>query len=165
MQKQQKRVFLILLLSLGLTNLQAQTSVNSAGGNASGGGGSASYSVGQMVYTTNSGANGSVAQGVQQPYEISVVIGIAEGADINLSASVHPNPTTEDIVLEIGNFTSLNAQTLSYQLFDVSGKLIKSEVITDNHTIINIMNLAAATYYVKVVQEKKELKTFKIIKN
>ncbi len=63
----------ILLLGLGLTGLQAQTSVNATGGNASGSGGSASYSVGQVVYTTHTGTNGSVAQGVQQPFEISVV--------------------------------------------------------------------------------------------
>jgi len=49
----------VLLLGIGLTGLQAQTSVNATGGNASGGGGSASYSVGQVVYTTNTGTSGS----------------------------------------------------------------------------------------------------------
>jgi hypothetical protein len=43
-----------------------------AGGEATGSGGSVSYSVGQVVYTTNTGINGSVAQGVQQPYEFQM---------------------------------------------------------------------------------------------
>ena len=74
----------VLLLGLGLTGLQAQTSVNATGGDASGSGGSVSYSVGQVVYTTNTGTSGSVAQGVQQPYEISVVTAIEEAKGINL---------------------------------------------------------------------------------
>ncbi|MGB4293795.1 MAG: hypothetical protein WBJ37_13065 [Bacteroidales bacterium] len=53
--------------------LKAQNTVTSAGGDASGSGGSVSYTTGQIVYTTVSSANNSVAQGVQQPWEISVV--------------------------------------------------------------------------------------------
>ena len=67
-----------LLLGFGLTGLQAQTSVNAIGGDATGSGGSVSYSVGQVVYTTNKGTNGSVVEGVQQPYEILVVTAIKE---------------------------------------------------------------------------------------
>ncbi|MFA5432205.1 MAG: hypothetical protein WC319_04945 [Candidatus Paceibacterota bacterium] len=91
----------ILLLGLGLTGLQAQTSVNATGGNALGGGGSASYSVGQVVYATNTGTNGSVAQGVQQPYDISVVTEIEEAKGINLSILAYPNPTTDYLTLSI----------------------------------------------------------------
>lgn len=60
------QVSTILLLGLGLTSLHAQESVNTTGGNASGSGGSASYSVGQVVYTSNTETSGSVAQGVLQ---------------------------------------------------------------------------------------------------
>ncbi len=69
MRHKKLKLSAILLLGLGLTGLQAQTSVNATGGNASGSGGSASYSAGQVVYTTHTGANGSVAEGVQQPFE------------------------------------------------------------------------------------------------
>ena len=63
------------LLCAGLT--QAQESVNSTGGNATGSGGTVSYTIGQVGYTTNTGSNGSVAQGVQQAYEI-LTVGINE---------------------------------------------------------------------------------------
>jgi hypothetical protein len=41
----------LLLLLLAMEGLQAQESVNTSSGNALGGGGSVSYSIGQVVYT------------------------------------------------------------------------------------------------------------------
>jgi len=152
----------LLLLGLGLTGLQAQESVNATGGNASGSGGTVAYSVGQVVYTTNTGANGSVAQGVQQPFEISVVLAIEEAQGINLSVSAYPNPTTDYLTLEVNEFELSN---LNFQLYDISGKLLQNEKITGNQTSIVMSNLVPATYFVKVIQDNKEVKTFKIIKN
>jgi len=152
----------VLLLGLGLTGLYAQTAVPATGGNASGSGGSVSYSVGQVVYTTNTGANGSVTQGVQQPFEISVITGLEEAKGISLSVSAYPNPTTDFLNLKVENYDNTN---LSYQLFDISGKLLESKKITGNHTSIVMSNLVPATYFVKVTESNKEVKTFKIIKN
>jgi hypothetical protein len=162
MQHKRLNLSVVLLLGLGLTGLQAQESVNASGGNASGGGGSASYSVGQVVYTTNTGTSGSVAQGVQQPYEISVVTAIEEAKGINLSVSAYPNPTTDYLTLRIDEFDISN---LSYHLYDMKGNLLQNKIITGNQTSIVMSNLLPATYFVKVVQGNKELKTFKIIKN
>ncbi|HMQ08624.1 MAG TPA: IPTL-CTERM sorting domain-containing protein [Saprospiraceae bacterium] len=47
----------------------AQESVNSAGGDATGAGGTASYTVGQVVYTTIGDNGMTVAQGVQQAFQ------------------------------------------------------------------------------------------------
>ncbi|NVN95764.1 MAG: T9SS type A sorting domain-containing protein [Bacteroidetes bacterium] len=148
----------VLLLGIGLTGLQAQESINATGGNAAGSGGFASYSVGQLVYTTNTGTNGSVAQGVQQPYEISVVTAIEEAKGI----STYPNPTIDYITLEVKDYEISN---LSFQLFDMNGKLLQSKKIIGNQTKIVMSNLVPANYFVKVVQGSKDLKTFKIIKN
>jgi len=46
------------LLGLGLTELQAQVSINATGSNASASGGSVSYAVVQVVYSVITGANG-----------------------------------------------------------------------------------------------------------
>lgn len=162
MRHKKLKLSAVLLLGLGLTGLQAQESVNATGGNASGSGGSASYSVGQVVYTTNTGTNGSVAQGVQQPYEISVVTAIEEAKGINLSVSAYPNPTTDYLTLEVKDF---ELSTLYFQLYDMNGKLLQSEKITGNQTSIVMSNLVPATYFVKVTQGNKEVKTFKITKN
>ncbi|PJB16112.1 MAG: hypothetical protein CO118_01035, partial [Flavobacteriales bacterium CG_4_9_14_3_um_filter_32_8] len=118
---QYKKNLSILVLTIGLVhlNLFAQVDVSASGGDASSVSGSTSYSVGQVVYTTNTGIDGSVAQGVQQPYEISIVTEIEEAEEISLSFSVYPNPTTNFIKLNIGNYTPEN---LNYQHYDASGK-------------------------------------------
>jgi len=144
------------------TKVQAQYVIPASGGNASGGGGTASYSVGQVVYTTNTGSNGSVTQGVQQPFEISVVTAIEQTKGINLSVSAYPNPTTDYLTLRI---EEIEISNLLYQLYDMNGKLLQNEKITLNQTSIVMSNLVPATYFVKVIQRNKELKTFKIIKN
>jgi hypothetical protein len=162
MRHKRLKLSTVLLLGLGLTGVQAQTSVNATGGDASGGGGSVSYSVGQVVYTTHTGTSGSVAEGVQQPYEISVVTGLEEAQSINLSVTAYPNPTTDYLTLRIDEFEISN---LSFQLYDMNGKLLQNEKITGNQTSIVMSNLLPATYFVKVIQGNKEVKTFKIIKN
>ena len=162
MRHKRLKLSAVLLLGLGLTGLQAQESVNATGGDALGSGGSASYSVGQVVYTTNTGTNGSVAQGVQQPFEISVVTGIEEAKGINLSVSAYPNPTTDYLTLSISEFEISN---LTYQLYDISGKLLQSEKITGNQTNIVMSNLVPANYFVKVIAGNQLIKEFKIIKN
>ena len=97
-------VAILLTFALSLSTAMAQESINATGGNASGSGGSASYSVGQIVYTTTTGTSGSVAAGVQQPFEISTVTGIEEANGINLTVTAYPNPTTDFLTLEIKDF-------------------------------------------------------------
>jgi hypothetical protein len=152
----------LFLLGLGLTGIQAQESVVSSGGDATDSGGSISYSIGQSVYTTNTGTSGSVSQGVQQPFEISVITSIEEAKDISLSVSAYPNPTTNYITLKVDNFDLL---TLSFQLFDITGKLLESKKIDSNEIIINTENLVSANYFLKVFKGQQEVKTFKIVKN
>jgi hypothetical protein len=160
--KHKKVIFSLLLLVLGLTGLQAQEALSTSGGNASGSGGTVAYSVGQVVYTTNSGTNGWVAQGVQQQFEFSVVSVIADGEVINLTYSAYPNPTNDFLVLEIKG----NLQThFIASLYDLSGKLLQKKKITENETSIDMNNLLPAIYFLKVIQGSKEVKTFKITKN
>ena len=162
MRNNRFKISFLFLLGIGFAALQAQTSIHTTGGNILGSGGSASYSVGQVVYTTNIGTNGSAAQGVQQPFEISVVTGLEEAKGINLSVLAYPNPTTDYLTLEVKDF---ELSTLSYQLYDMQGKLLQNEKIIVNKTSIVMSNFVPATYFVKVIQNQQEVKTFKIIKN
>lgn len=162
MQHKKVKLFAFLLLGLGLTGLKAQVAIPSSGGNASGSGGSVSYSVGQVVYTSGTGTNGSVAQGVQQPYEISVETGLEVAKGITLQCSAYPNPATDFVKLMVENYTF---EKLTYQLYDVNGKLLKNKKVEGNETSIDMSNLAIATYFLKVTQSNKEIKIFKIIKN
>jgi hypothetical protein len=158
---------LLIVLALSLNSVSAQTTVNVTGGNSLGTGGAVSYSVGQLVYQTQVGNNGSVAQGVQQPFEISVVTAIEDTEGIALMMSAYPNPTTDYLMLEVNNF---DLAALLYLLYDMQGRLIKSEKITEIYTTIEMNGLAPSTYFVKVIAKaqgseyQKEVKTFKIIK-
>lgn len=152
----------LLLFIFGLTALHAQETIPAAGGNASGSGGSVSYSVGQLVYNTNGGSNGSVAQGVQQPYEISVVTSIEEATDIDLVCSAYPNPATEYLTLNIQNYHNVK---VSYQLCDFDGKILVHKKIEGNETNLYIGDLVPSTYFLRIIKNNKEIRTFKIVKH
>lgn len=162
MKYKKVKISALLLLGLGLTGLHAQEAIPASGGNASGSGGSSSYIIGQVVYITNTGLNGSVAQGIQQPFEISVVIGIEEAKFITLQCVTYPNPATDFLILKVYNYENMS---LSYQLYDINGKLLENKKVEGNETSIAMSNLIPATYFLKVIQSNKEVKTFKIIKN
>lgn len=149
----------LLLVALSLNSLNAQTAVAATGGDATGSGGSVSYTVGQIVYTTATGSTGSVAQGVQQAYDISITEGVDEKT---ISLSAFPNPITDQLNLSITGFTT---QQYVYQMFDSSGKLVKSEKISSSTTSISAQQFTPGVYLVSVLDNNSIIKTFRIVKN
>lgn len=148
-----------LLLSAGLA--KAQDGVNASGGIASGSSGTATYSIGQLVYSTYTGSSGSVAQGVQHAYEIFSV-GINETA-FDFSLTAFPNPAMDQLILQTSD---LHQQELLYQLFDEQGKLLNREQMQDLQTKINMSGLVPGPYFIQVINQKEEIiQSFKIIKN
>ncbi|MEI8202352.1 MAG: T9SS type A sorting domain-containing protein [Bacteroidota bacterium] len=157
-----KKTILLLgfcLLGWG-TSLYAQQGTVGSGGESSGTGGKVSYTIGQIDYLTETSTGGTITQGLQQPIEIYVYTGIEE-TGINLITTVYPNPAIESVTLKVDNGLLTN---LSYQLFDIQGKLISKNIIANTETLIDLSQLASAKYFLKVTKNDKELKTFKIIK-
>ena len=152
--------FLAFLLSLSVNAQTAHQVLSATGGDATGSGGTVAYSVGQIVYTTNTGTTGSVAQGVDQAYEISSV-GIKETA-LNISLSIFPNPTSDYLTLKVEDY---NNEALSYNLINEQGKLVMNEQITNQDTQVAMSTLARGAYFINVLQANKKIQTFKIIKN
>lgn len=161
MIKNKLRPFLLIAAGLlSLSTLQAQESVNASGNDAVGTGGSVAFSIGQVVYSSNTGTAGTVAQGVQHAYEIFTV-GIQETA-VNISLSAFPNPTLNNLTLEVNDY---NNENLLYQLYDISGKLIGNGQIASSHTQISMEHWPSATYFLHVVnQENQKIQSFKIVK-
>ena len=139
--KKTKLIF-IFLLSFALTETKAQQSTIATGGEASGAGGTVSYSVGQVSYTNITNSNGYINEGVQQPYEFFTV-GISTNNNISLAYTAYPNQTVSSINLKVEN-TSL--ENLSYQLYDISGKLLINQKITSNITSITMGSFSRITY-------------------
>ena len=153
-------VFLAFLLSFSANAQTVHQVLSATGGDATGTGGSVAYSVGQIVYTTHTGTTGSVAQGVEQAYEIYSV-GIKE-TTLNISLSVFPNPTSDFLTLKVEDY---NNEALNYTLLDEQGRLVLNEQITTQDTQVAMSTLARGAYFINVLQANKKIQTFKIIKN
>ncbi|HOY39298.1 MAG TPA: T9SS type A sorting domain-containing protein [Bacteroidales bacterium] len=153
---------LVLLLIFALPSvLHAQYAITSVGGNSEGAGGYTSFSVGQVAYTYISSETGSVSMGVQQPYEIWET-GISEFDNVNLSIATFPNPTSDYLILKIGDKENLN---IDYQLFDINGKMLYNGVVIEGETKIDMKLLDPGTYVLNLVTLNQSLKTFTIIKH
>lgn len=159
--KFRKNFFTTIVLMVFGQQLFAQQTTTVAGGNANGNGGSVSYTFGQMTYATQSGTNGKVSQGVQQPYEISV-LSSATNDIIALTLTVYPNPTQDFLTLNVQNYDS---KRISYQLYNLSGMLLQNQKLNAGETTIPMQDYPTAVYILKITEQDKILKTFQIIKN
>lgn len=152
-----KTLFLIILFIGAIT--YSQNSIVTSGGNASGSG-SASYSIGQLFYTTNVGSNGSVTQGIQQGFEF-FSLSNPNFNEVVLEAVTYPNPTFDRINLVLKN---LELKDLTYNLYDVKGLEIAKGKVLQTKTSIEMSKVAKGVYILKINNFNKQLKTFKIIK-
>ena len=76
---------------------------------------------------------------------------------------MYSKPTADNLTLQINDY---NNEKLSYQLFDMQGKLLSNGQVTAQQKQINTTNLTPSTYFINVVnQENKKIQSFKIIKN
>jgi hypothetical protein len=160
--KQIKRTINVLIFCSFCSQIvQGQETIPSAGGTATGSGGTVTYTAGQLVFKVITGTTGSIMQGVQQPYEISVVTAIEKTEDITLESIVYPNPTEGLIRLVIKSFDNEN---IRFRLYDINGVLLRDKKIVEEETEISMNNLSSSIYFLKIIKDKTDVKTFKIIK-
>ncbi len=166
------KILFALLSVVVCHSVYGQQAISAAGGNASGSGGSASYTVGQVVYTTKSSSGGTVSEGVQQSYEISILLSVDEAKIITLTCSVFPNPVISDLTLQVEeNYP----HPLAYQLYSLKGQVLQSAKIVSSETTISMGNLTGGLYFLRIIETKgvwpltnsslQVVKIFKIIKN
>jgi hypothetical protein len=155
-----KKTSLLLNVLLATQLLCSQEAISVSAGEVAGSGGSGSYTVGQVFYTTNTAATGGVSQGVQHPFEFQTLSNPAL-TTVKVTAVTYPNPTKDFIILKI---TDRSLYNLRYTLFDVNGKSIVSDAIKSASTAIQMKHLAIGVYVLKVIQKNKSLKSFKILK-
>ena len=153
---------IIIFILLYATGIQAQEIVASSGGNATGDGGSVSYTVGQAACTSQSSPSGTVAQGVQQPYETLVVTGSEETNGTDIVLSVYPNPTSGFLKLYVEHYKPDN---LTFRLYDVNGLVILDSEIVNHETSIGTDYLPHGTYFLRITEYGNTIEIFKIIKN
>ena len=153
--------FSLLLLAGTLT---AQSTIVPLGGDVQSNGGSVSYTVGQIASqtATNSDGSVSVAEGVQQPYEI-LTVGVDDYPQIALNAKVYPNPTENLLQLEL-NGLEIPADGFRATLYDGNGKRLQTVSVTNELTTFQIGQYATGTYYIEFRDGQRLLKTFKVVR-
>ncbi|HOF45535.1 MAG TPA: T9SS type A sorting domain-containing protein [Bacteroidales bacterium] len=88
-------------------------------------------------------------------------VAIAKYEKINFT--LYPNPTTNFVNLRVEN-DNFSFSDINYRLFDVFGKLIKTEKIADIDTKIDLSPLPAGFYFIQLSQSQQIITTAKIIK-
>ena len=147
---------LFLMATMGVT---AQSAIVPAGGTASGNGGTVTYTAGQIAVQTNSDGTTSISEGVQQPFEISVV-GVDERPDITLTANLYPNPTLSTCNLQCDSWQKLD----EVRIYDINGKYLFRKKIEGSLTEMDFSSYAPGTYFVNVFSGKEQVKSFKVVK-
>jgi len=151
---------LIAVSLLWVGGLQAQTSINSAGGDKSNSSGSASYSFGQVFHAVENSSNGSIEEGVQHGYLIET--SDLEHQDYDRSLNVYPNPTTDYLTLNISGEIK---QELKFNMVSIQGGEVTSGSIEGDEIQINMVGLSPGTYFLDVFDlNNQKVKNFKIIK-
>ncbi|MDW8547481.1 T9SS type A sorting domain-containing protein [Epilithonimonas ginsengisoli] len=147
----------LIIIPFGLT--KAQTAILTTGTTATGASGSTTYSVGQVAYSQK-GADQEVMEGVQQAYEITT-LEVDNESIMEKKILLYPNPVRDFLNVDFGkeNFHNSN-----YVLFDSQGKLIRSGNLLQQKTELNMTELPSSVYIIQIFQDRKNIKTFKIIK-
>jgi len=152
----------IMIVSLSLLaygSLNAQHAVLASGSNAAGSGGSSSYSVGQVAYSSK-GTNGIMTEGVQQPYEI-LTLAVDDLGNEAKNIALYPNPVKDLLFVD---FNEENFKNSSYVLFDAQGKQIKRGNFSQKKSELDLSILPSSVYIIQIFRDNKNIKTFKIIK-
>lgn len=115
----------------------------------------------------------TVAQSQNHEYIIEELFNRSEGLEINtyalypdnnvkseLSVLLYPNPV--DDILNV-NIKALKGDKISYNLMDMSGKLISMKEEKNSTFKINMVNLLSGVY-ILVIQDEASKKSYKIIK-
>ena len=136
-------------------------SFNTLGGVDIGTGGTVSYSVGQLVYSTDQSAGGSLAQGVQRPYRLASVEIKPSAPALNFA--VLPNPTDGDLLLRLSDKPE---ESPVYKVTDLKGRELLEGTVSYPDTEISLAGFASGTYLIQIQNTKnKPLQTLQIIKN
>jgi hypothetical protein len=159
-QNNRKLFFLLLLILQLFTNqLLAQQVITCTGNSGKSTTNQISYTIGETITNTFVGSETILTQGFHQGVIHFTAIELYEFPAIEVS--VFPNPTTDIVQLKVLNKEPGN---YSCSIFDLSGKSLVNKNFTNSETEISLGFLIPSTYLMKVYDEKRELRTFKIVK-
>ncbi len=94
-------------------------------------------------------------------YYSTCATGIFENNENNFEFTVYPNPAYDRFVVE---FKKRNAKNRSLQLFDMPGKLIKQINSAQLKESVDVNNLGAGIYFIKITEDDRTITQKLIVK-
>jgi hypothetical protein len=91
-----------------------------------------------------------------------VIVGIEEKQTIN--ASIFPNPATSQIEISLPADAVTKYQSLQFQLYEITGRAVQSQIITSEKTLFTITHLPQGIYYWRLVSASHTLQQGKLAK-
>ena len=80
-----------------------------------------------------------------------------------VTVAVYPNPVTSSAVVSISHFDQLSSGTLSLDLYDNTGRMVKQMSITEAETVLSREGLADGIYYYHIASDGSPLLKGKLI--
>jgi len=98
---------------------------------------------------------------IQQQFEIYT---ITKNSDLTSKINLTPHPNTTAGLLNISIDPGIKGD-LSYALFTSEGEQLFNLPIKEQYTRVIMKSLPSSIYYLRIFQNGKELKAYKIVKN
>ena len=152
--------FLVLGILLSLSGYSQEIKsyvISSTGAAIMGEGGALYLSIGEPMNTEISGGDIMISQGFLQ---VSVAEPSSNNNLLEEIVKAYPNPSTASLVIEM---PEMDGQ-YEYQLFDMLGKVIRTEELNTIRSTVDVSLLNAGTYLLKVNKADRSSKTIKIVK-
>ena len=153
-----KIVILFALYLISNLTLYSQSVIGSVMNSQNTGNETVFWTMGEFVSETFESSSNILTQGFYQSDLIQSDI-ISNLHPLN-DISVFPNPFKEKLFIKYSD-----TKSLSYQLFDVTGIVVKRGLITSETTSIAVNNLSDGIYLLVVENENKSVKTYQLVKN
>jgi len=132
--------------------------VASTGASTSSGNVKMDYTLGEVVVETFSAGGNTLTQGFHQTNLTLVAI---ENTELFPDINIYPNPADNLVNIDIPQ----NYNQLDISMYDVTGKLLKTQSNANGKITFDVSILATGTYYLQVINPKNEqVKTFKVVK-
>lgn len=151
------RTLFILLFGFVPVLCWTQSGTVAAGVEATGDGGRMSVSVGQVAAITLFGVDGTMNQGVQQPYSSGLSTSL--GRIPEEGVLVFPNPTDGPVFIH-----APGARPWTYTLHAGDGRLVRSGVLTAPRARLDLLSLPSGPYILQVRGEELPGGTHRILK-
>ena len=152
--------FKILLGLLTITSsfIYGQEVIGSEGATFSNGAGSLSFTLGEVVISTENSASADLTQGFHQSN--LTVTGLTDFFT-TIEISVYPNPTQEYVNISTSEF-----ENLEFQLSDISGKLLQIGSTLTKQTSLDLSAYERGTYVLSIQSKESAstIKSYQIIK-